>query len=98
MRICKHCGTDMATVPPTSAITKHLIGLCAPAHVDAEQVIAGLEIEDEREREAVRRQCQREKSPPIEVNNWTVAWIIATGAVLGALCLYAFAWARAIGR
>jgi hypothetical protein len=60
MRTCKHCGIDLATVPATDAVTRHIVGLCAPVRVDPDFVIAALEIEDEREKQAIRRQCQRE--------------------------------------
>ena len=60
-RTCRHCHEDLSHVPPTVAMTRHLTGLCAPSRNEVEAAIQQLEIDDEREREAIRAFWKREK-------------------------------------
>lgn len=61
MRHCRHCGVNLAEVPRTDAMTKHIVGICTPSHNDVESAIAQLEIEEEREKEAIRKFWARER-------------------------------------
>ena len=60
-RTCRHCKEDLTHVPPTAAMTRHIVGLCAPSRNEVEAAIQQLEIDDEREREAIRAFWKREK-------------------------------------
>jgi sterol desaturase/sphingolipid hydroxylase (fatty acid hydroxylase superfamily) len=94
-RLCKFCGEDMANIPPTTAITRHIVGLCAPSHNSAAAALEEFEMQNIREQEMIRKQFERVKSKPIEVTNRSVQWFVCC-IVVGALVLYAFAWMRAI--
>lgn len=50
---------------------------------------------DEWDAETVRRQMERQTSPPYQVTNRTV-WVIGGGAVIGAILFYVYAFCRAI--
>lgn len=60
---CRHCGEDLNKLQPRTGIFRHQVGLCAPSHNEVEAVIAELEIEDEREKQVIRRywDLQREQ-------------------------------------
>ena len=94
-RECRHCHEDLSHVPPTAAMTRHITGLCAPSRNEVEAAIEEFEQRNVREEEMIRRQMTQERSKPIEFTNRTM-WVLAGGAIIGALLLYGFMFVRAI--
>ena len=61
-----------------------------PSRQDVEQCIAALQIEEEREKEALRKFYARERSKPAHVGKalrWTIFILIALGVLLYAVVM-----------
>jgi len=79
MRECRFCHTNLETLAPEASIFQHEVGLCAPSHREVEAAIAQLEIEDEREKEAIRKFWDRERPKPAVSQRALQAVLIACG-------------------
>jgi hypothetical protein len=95
-RECKFCHADMTEIPPTEAITRHLVGLCAPSRNEVEAAIEEFEWRNVMEAEMIRRQMTRQKSPPIEFTGRDLLWVIPVGSIVGAAFMYLLCWLRAL--
>ena len=82
---CKFCAEDLSKLPLTANLTPHRIGLCTPTHNEVEAAIHELEIEDEREKEAIRRFWERERE---RARTTRLRWNWLTG-ILAFLCIAA---------
>lgn len=93
---CKFCAEDLSKLPLTANLTPHRIGLCTPTHNEVEAAIHELEIEDEREKEAIRAywERERERKPGMYISGSKLlkAFIVIVGIVaLPWLVVYAVA-------
>lgn len=82
---CKFCAEDLSKLPLTANLTPHRIGLCTPTHNEVEAAIRELEIEDEREKEAIRKFWERERE---RARMTRLHWNWLTG-ILAFLCIAA---------
>jgi hypothetical protein len=67
---CRFCGVNLAKLPAEANIFPHRIGLCIPSRHEIEATIQALEIEDEREQEALRRFYEREAGENMIRKTW----------------------------
>ena len=82
---CKFCAEDLSTLPLHANLMPHRIGLCTPTHNEVEAALRGLEIDDEREKEAIRKFWERERERSRAIR---LRWNWLTG-ILAFLCIAA---------
>lgn len=91
---CKFCAEDLSKLPPEANLTPHRIGLCTPTRNEIEAALRELEVEDEREKEAIRRFWKRERDRSRAVRarwNWLTG-IAAFLCLAVAGCLFVVLW------
>lgn len=88
---CRFCHEDLSKLPQETNVWRHQTGLCIPSRNEVEAAIDQLEIEDRREKEAIRKfwELQRSRKPSV-FHSWTTFWIvvgcfIAVGLMLAAI-------------
>jgi hypothetical protein len=84
MNECRFCHTDVDQLHPANTF-RHRVGLCAPSRNEVEQTIRELEIEDEREQEALRKFWERERARPIISPRTLRVALLGCALILGLL-------------
>lgn len=106
-RICRHCKQDISDVPPTEAITRHIVGLCAPSHNEVEAALREINDCERNSTEGVAPMGYRDFNPNLRATstyttNQRAALgllkILAVSSILLALVFYLFMFFDAMDR
>jgi hypothetical protein len=82
---CKFCHERLDKLPPEANLFPHRIGLCTPSRREVELTIESLEIEDEREKEALRKFWERERQKTVLGKTGLRLAIVACAVAAGLL-------------
>lgn len=79
---CRFCHEDLSKLPPEANVWRHQSGLCCPSRNEVDIALAQLEIEDEREKQAIRRYWERQRKP-VYMPKWgaVIAVLLCSGAI-----------------
>lgn len=75
-RVCRHCHEDLSHVPPTDAMTRHIVGLCTPSHNEVDAALTELE-EAEKQRTRKALEYVNAQRRPMVVTGKDFLWFAA---------------------